>query len=376
MRSLIIYNDSSSKAPTPEAPVQALYLEGVQVQCRFWHREDPQFEPQADTNRGKVLVRVRAFSCNYRDKALILKAASLNRLESVYTIGSEFCGNVVAVGRDVVQLEPGDRVMGDNTYCGSQFVPRDRRQGVPTNHASTELLVFPVAQLTRVPAAMTDEIAAAFSIGAQTAYGIVRRISPQRGERVLVMSARSNTSLFCISALRRHGVSVYAVTSSRLNHEQLSELGAKEVIYSPSIPGSTPLSARLIELAESIGGFDCVIDPFFDLNLNQSVRLLAKSGRYATCGLWDQFATPSTAPFASLDVELGEALRWALSLNLRLVFNCLGSRTDLERAIEDFNAKSLSVIVDSVFRNGDAATFLRRTYEDPNRFGKVVFCYE
>jgi hypothetical protein len=75
-------------------------------------------------------------------------------------------------------------------------------------------------------------------------------------------------------------------------------------------------------------------------------------------------------------VELGEALRWALSLNLRLVFNCLGSRTDLERAIEDFNAKSLSVIVDSVFRNGDAATFLRRTYEDPNRFGKVVFCYE
>ena len=145
-------------------------------------------------------------------------------------IGSEFVGEVAAVGADVTGLALGDRVMGDNHYIGAGDAGRDYAEGVPTNAASQEYQVFHPAKLIAVPPEMPDEVAAAFSIGAQTAYSMVRKLALPYGGHVLVTAARSNTSLFVISALKQLGVNVYATSTSRRPRDGAAGAGRAGVI--------------------------------------------------------------------------------------------------------------------------------------------------
>lgn len=62
--------------------------------------------------------------------------------------------------------------------------------------------------------------------------------------------------------------------------------------------------------------------------------------------------------------------------NLTIIGNCIGLTQDLRNALADYSAERLPVVVDSVYQKDDAAPFLRRTFADPDRFGKVVFRYD
>jgi NADPH:quinone reductase-like Zn-dependent oxidoreductase len=61
--------------------------------------------------------------------------------------------------------------------------------------------------------------------------------------------------------------------------------------------------------------------------------------------------------------------------NLQITGNCIGLTSDLQKAIEDFEAGKLEVIVDSVFSGSQISEFLHRTYNAKDRFGKVVYRY-
>jgi NADPH:quinone reductase-like Zn-dependent oxidoreductase len=56
--------------------------------------------------------------------------------------------------------------------------------GVVTNAASRELQRVHTGKLVPVPRDMPNEVAAGFVLGAQTAYGMVRRLAVQPGEKV------------------------------------------------------------------------------------------------------------------------------------------------------------------------------------------------
>jgi NADPH:quinone reductase-like Zn-dependent oxidoreductase len=355
--------------------VEQVRINNVTIPCGFCECPEPHFDPGAPHNRDRVQVRTEAFSCNYRDRALIFKAAADDKTHQSYAIGSEFCGTVAAVGTAVTNVVPGDRVIGNSAYTGSQFVPPNVVQGIPTNHASQQIHVLPATQVVRVPASMSAETGAAFAVGAQTTYSMLRRLAVQPGERVLVTAARSNTSLFAIHALQSLGAEVYGLTTSRLNHPELLAAGVKEVIFSPSNPGGPPLSPRLRELAAETGGFDCVIDPFFDLHFASTLPLLAHSGRYVSCGIWAQSKEEIGQAMVGLDSEFVEAIYLGIAKSQRIILNCLGTADDLNRALADYDRGQLRINIDSVFSNGDTAPYLRRAFADPARFGKVVYAY-
>ena len=69
---------------------QRLEVDGVAVSCGLVGAPMPHFDPASPAHREAMLLRVRAFSCNYRDKAFVRSL-----------IGSEFVADVVAAGRDV-----------------------------------------------------------------------------------------------------------------------------------------------------------------------------------------------------------------------------------------------------------------------------------
>lgn len=376
MRSLAVANNDFVLRMLPHESIEHIELEGVPLVCAWLQTPPPEFDNTAQENRQRMLVRKHAFSCNYRDKGIILAAFSSGQGYAKYaylTIGSEFSGEVVAAGAEVTDFRIGDRVMGDNHYLGGGQMRAGAREGVPTNTASAEFEIFHQAKLIQLPPEMSYEDGAAFSIGAQTAYSMVRKLSLEAGMNILVTAAKSNTSLFAISVLQAHGANIYATSTSPGVGEQLRALGVKETFIVAAGQDLTQ-QRRLGEVARGIGGFDGVIDPFYDLHLSAALRLLTAGGRYVTCGLAEQYPLPERqAPRETLDLR--SAIGEAILRNIRIVGNCLGTTTDLQQAISAYRSGHLSVVLDSVQRGNHARGFLRRTFIATGRFGKVVFSY-
>jgi NADPH:quinone reductase-like Zn-dependent oxidoreductase len=222
----------------------------------------------------------------------------------------------------------------------------------------------------RVPDEMPDEIAAAFSVGAQTSYAMLRRLRLPPGASVLVTAATSNTSLFAIAALARHGANVYATTSRARRTAELARLGVRELVELDDTA-----DARLLALARPLGGFDAIVDPFCDLHFRRLSKLLAPGGRYITCGIFDQ----TQKLLGRERPESWDPQRLLFGLifgNVELMGNCLGTTDDLAAAIDDFCSGKLPVVVDSVYSGTEVGAFFRRTFEDRERFGKVVYRYQ
>ena len=75
-------------------------IEGIPVTVGLLGTTDPAFDPAAPDDRLCVLIRVRAFSCNYRDKDRLLYLWLQQRERGYYFFGSEFVGEVVEIGSE------------------------------------------------------------------------------------------------------------------------------------------------------------------------------------------------------------------------------------------------------------------------------------
>jgi NADPH:quinone reductase-like Zn-dependent oxidoreductase len=347
-------------------------LDEIPVHCGIVETPEPEFRKGEPENHFRVLLRVRAFSLNYRDKNRIFSMAMKGTENGFYVVGSEFVAEVLEVGPGVTELVVGDRVIGNNSYPSSGWdgVP----PGVPTNHASKEFQVFHQAKLIKIPASMPDETAASFSIGAQTTYSMIRRLEIFDGANVLVTSAKSNTSLFAINALKNRNVNVYVTTSSRCFARELERRGVKQIFLVPPDCRNFLEHPEIIDVVKQVGGFHFVIDPYFDLHLSRVLDAMAIGAKYITCGLYDQYLTLIQKPTAPA-YSTGRELVTVMLKNLQVIGNCIGLTSDLQSAIDDFTAGALDVIVDSVFSGPQLSEFLDRTYNSKDRFGKVVYRY-
>jgi NADPH:quinone reductase-like Zn-dependent oxidoreductase len=357
--------------------VETIEMNGIPIFCGLLNTDNIYFDRHNSENRCKVLVKIEAFSCNYRDKSLILRMATQSQKilgkNSFYVVGSDFVGRVVEIGSEVTELKVGDRVIANNAYPESG-VP-NLPPGIPSNHGSREYQILHQAKLMKIPQEMPDEVASAFSIGGQTSYSIIRKLAPTRGCNFLVTAATSNTSLFVINALKKYDVNIYATTTSSFFAEKIKSLGVKEVIVIEPKPNSLIENSVMQKLVSEVGKFDCIFDPFFDIYLEQVVRLIAIGGKYITCGLYDQYfeTIGQKSDFPSLDG--GTIMTIAMLNNLQLIGNCIGTTEDLGNAVQDYIKGDLPVVVDSVFTDRQISAFFDRTYNAKDRFGKVVYKY-
>jgi NADPH:quinone reductase-like Zn-dependent oxidoreductase len=374
LRNFAVLGPPRSEVDNPPATVE---LEGIAIDCRMIETPDLVFDPDAAGSRSMVLVRKRGFSLNYRDRSFVLGAALKSPAGSFAVLGSEFVGEVVACGPEARGLRPGDRVIANNAYPDSG-VP-GVLGGIPGNMLSKELQVVHAVKLARIPDSMSDAEAAGFSIGAQTTFSMFRKLALAPGAVVLVTGGRSNTTLFAISAIRAHAseppAEIYVSTTSDRSEQALRALGVSDVVridpFAPSFLGDPAVQRVMRER----GGFDAVIDPFFDIHLIPAVPVMKNGGRYVTCGLYDQTGHLVPHRRAAEPPPVGGVMGRVMFNNLQIIGNCLGSTDDLERALAAYSAKRFPVIVDSVFSDGDAAGFLDRTYNAPDRFGKVIYLY-
>lgn len=169
----------------------------------------------------EVLIRVRSTVVTRSDMAFRTGKPAIGRLFSGLDKpkkrpGSEFAGEIEAVGTDVTLFETGDRVFGST---------------VPGMGAHAEYVCLPEdGVMTELPTDLTDEETAGVCDGGLTAlYFLRKKAEIQRGHRVLINGASGAVGSYAVQLATYYGAEVTGVCSTA-NVELVRSLGADEVI--------------------------------------------------------------------------------------------------------------------------------------------------
>ena len=378
MQQLVLCDESLYQAYKGDSRLCRFELDGIALHFALLNAQPPPFNPARQ--RKGVLVQKKAFSCNYRDKAFLfgmsaeLRTADKNKL-NLAGFGSEFVASVLAVGDDVTNLSVGDLVMGEVSFPAPPapgIAP-----GIPTNHSSNAYDVFHEAKLVRVPVGLSVVESASFSIGAVTGCSMIRRLNLTAQDRVMVTAGRSNTSLFVLEMLKPLGLPIYTLCSNPSFDDQFRALGVTEIFHL-RMPLSTEAEREAWNRIRTLS-LTAIIDPFFDLHVASAAQWLDYGGRYVTCGLFNQYfegigQAERAAQYALNGIPL---LVDVMTKNLEIIGNCIGTRHDMKVAIAEAEAGKWRVPIDSVWSGAKGiASFLERSFNASDRFGKVVFLYE
>ena len=170
---------------------------------------------------GEVLVRVHATTVNRTDCGLRAAKPFFIRFFTGLTrpratvLGTEFAGEVAAVGAGVSSFQVGDRVFG---FEGTRF------------GAHAEYLAMPeTGLLATIPAGLSYEEAAPSSEGSQYALSLIRNAKVRRGQDVLVNGATGAIGSAAVQLLKHLGANVTAVCGTE-HLELVKGLGADRVI--------------------------------------------------------------------------------------------------------------------------------------------------
>jgi NADPH:quinone reductase-like Zn-dependent oxidoreductase len=173
----------------------------------------------------EVLIRVYATTINRTDCHVLSGRPFIMRLFTglfkprLATTGSDFAGQIVALGKNVRSLKVGDKVMGFGGVfgCGS--------------HA--EYLLLPEKTTTKalilMPDRITYDLAAACIEGAFYALNGVKSVDPKAGQNALVIGATGAIGSSTVQFLKSYGTYVTAVCRGE-NTELVKSLGADRVI--------------------------------------------------------------------------------------------------------------------------------------------------
>jgi NADPH:quinone reductase-like Zn-dependent oxidoreductase len=169
---------------------------------------------------NEILIKVYATTVNRTDCATIRAIPFFARLVTgllkpkKQIPGTEFAGEIEAVGKNVSFLKVGDKVFGfDDSGAGS--------------HA--EYMTIAADKAITIPDNITYEQAAASTEGAHYAYNFINKVNLKKGQKVLVNGATGAIGSAAVQLLKYFDVNVTAVCDTK-NMELVRSLGANRVI--------------------------------------------------------------------------------------------------------------------------------------------------
>ncbi|QLA17686.1 type I polyketide synthase [Desulfolutivibrio sulfoxidireducens] len=231
-----------------------------------WRRTTP-----GQPGQGQVLIDNKAAGVNYRDIMFTLGRIPEEALEggaSGPTLGLECAGTVLAVGRDVEGIAPGDTVccLGGGCYDSRLVANADMVFPLPPGISPTRAATIPVAHFTAW-------------------YALTHLARLQPGERVLIHGAAGGVGLAAIQIATMIGAEVFATAGSPAKRTLLARLGAPHVLDSRS----QDFEERILDITGG-EGVDVVLNSISGESLQKSVGLLRPLGRFLELGKVDFYA--------------------------------------------------------------------------------------
>jgi NADPH:quinone reductase-like Zn-dependent oxidoreductase len=314
-------------------------------------RPEPKAEP------GRVVVRIRAASLNYRDLLIArgtYRAIPPGRLVPL----SDGAGEVVSVGSGVTRFKAGDRVVAAFMQSWVSGPPRLEHGasalGGAIGGVLAEQVSFSAEGLVRIPDSLSFERAATLPCAGVTAWNALfesGRLSP--GEWVLTQGT-GGVSVFAIQLARAAGASVLSTSSSDAKLSRARELGATATVNYQSTPGWGDEAVRLTGGA----GVDHVVEVGGAGTLGQSLAAVRAGGTVSIIGVLTGVGS---------EINVGAVL--GKSARLQGIF--VGSRQMLESLVRAVTERGIEPVVDRTF-SFDRAPDAYRYLESGGHFGKVV----
>jgi NADPH:quinone reductase-like Zn-dependent oxidoreductase len=169
---------------------------------------------------NEVLIKVVATTVNRTDCATIRARPFFMRIVTGLfkpkkaIPGTEFAGKIEAVGKDVSDFKPGDKVFGfDDMGAGS--------------HA--QFMTIKEDKVISMPDDYSYQQAAASSEGAHYAYNFINKVNLKKGQNALVNGATGAIGSATVQLLSYFEINVTAVCATK-NIELVKSLGANKVI--------------------------------------------------------------------------------------------------------------------------------------------------
>jgi NADPH2:quinone reductase len=211
-----------------------------------------------------AVVAIRAAAINFPDLLIIENQYQVS-IPVPFTPGSEFAGEVISVGSKVTNLKPGDLVMG-GSFVGS----------------FAEQICVKAASLKSIPAGLTLQQAAAFSVTYRTSYHSLVTIGELKADDwVVVLGAAGGVGTAAVDIATRLGAKVIAVASSDERLEVCKSMGA--------VAGINYVTENLKDRIKAItgSGADVIIDPVGGPLSEEAFRAIAWGGRFVVVGFAD-----------------------------------------------------------------------------------------
>ncbi len=313
-------------------------------------------QSQPEPNEHEILIRVSAFSINYRDKMII---------EGTYPIamplplipGSDAAGEVVAVGAKVKRFTKGDKVVTRMhvqwTEGKASYEATGATLGGPLRGVFAEYALVHEDGALKYPSYLTPEQASTLPVAAVTAWvALFKHAKLQPSEDVLIQGS-GGVSVFALQLARAFGSRVLAISRSKEKGERLKELGASDVVDTTQ---HTSWEEQVRSLTSGKGA-DVILDVIGGDSLQHSIAASAFEGRIAVIGAIESVAATILIP-------------WMLGTNVSLQGTSVGSRQDFENLLVFLEKHQISPVIEAVYPfEGLPKAF---QHFDHSPFGKVV----
>lgn len=248
---------------------------------------------------GEVLVRNRAIGLNFVD--VYYRTGEYEPPCLPFVPGHEGAGEVVAIGKDVAEFAPGDRV----AYY------------TPTLGAYAEEHIVPAHFLVHLPGAIDFETGAAMMLKGLTAQYLLRRtFRVEAGHTILVHAAAGGVGLILTQWARHLGATVIGTVGSPEKAELARSYGCDHVIEYRREDFAT----RVKEITAG-EGCDVVYDSVGKATFPASLECLKPFGLFVSFG-------SASGPIAPFDIML-LARKGSLFTTWPLLPTHLAKRADL-----------------------------------------------
>ena len=313
--------------------------------------------PIPTPKENEILIKVKAVSLNFRDKAIIDGIYLPELMQHAFVPVSDAVGEIVQLGNKVTQFSVGQLVIS-HLYTewldGQPTIDYGPTAvGGPNDGGLAQYMILKEQAAMLAPDSLSDEEASTLPIAALTNwFALVEYGKIKAGDKVLVLGT-GGVSVFAIQIASALGAHVIATTSKDDKADLAKKLGAKEVINYATHPDWDQEVLRLTNGE----GVQHIIEVVGGDSINKSINAVALQGNIYIVGFLNGMMA---------EVNLFSLL--AKQANVQGIY--VGHKRAFDDMIKAFDTLKINPVIDTVYPFDQAIEAYQHLAK--GAFGKIV----